>query len=453
MTMTALILHLGTIVGGLLVLLLSVDILRARRPPAATWGWLLFMLTLPMLAIPLYLGLGTRKLDDSRAVVRSLPENSPELDNADALQRVAISDGVAMPTPGNDIRFHRDGPQALDALLQVIGGAEQTLDLCVFLMADDGAGRKVESALIDAARRGVCVRLLLDSIGSFMLPSARFRAMSSAGVHAERFMPLIHRPFRGRNNLRNHRKIVIADNRRAWSGGRNIGAEYFADDSVWVDLSFDVRGPAVLQLSNVFRDDWQFATGESLPIADVTDSVGSDTLQFIRSGPDTTGEPLHDVLLTACYQAQSRITVVTPYFVPDESIQRALCLAAMRGVHVELILPAKSNHRIADYARTRYLRELDGSGVKIVLVDNGMVHAKAVLIDDDIVLTGSANFDLRSFFLNFESVCLIRSTQHAAALQRWLEPLRARSTPYVGTSNNRAREVFEGLVLLFAYQI
>jgi cardiolipin synthase A/B len=279
------------------------------------------------------------------------------------------------------------------------------------------------------------------------------RELRTAGIEISWFIPLLHRPFRGRNNLRNHRKLAIADGSRAWLGGRNLADDYFADDARWVDLSFEIEGPAVSRLCTTFKADWQFATDDELRMETAAGSSGSGWVQVVPSGPDTTGEPLHDLLLSSLFQARKRILAVTPYFVPDESLQRALCLAAMRGVEVTLILPRRSNHRLADFTRSRYLRELWNAGVRVKLVPRSMVHAKGLVVDDTLAIAGSANLDLRSLFLNFELVCLLSSEHDSQALAAWLKALAQHSEDYSPAPTGRLREITEGLVLLLAYQL
>lgn len=455
--MTLLILHLAIVLGIALAVLLGVDMLRARRPPATTLGWLLLLFTLPWLAVPLYLALGSRKLSTASGSKAPLFPTADELPkHADALERVLAGSGIPPVLPGNRVRFHPDGACALNALLTLIDGARARLDLCLFLLADDDVGTKLAFALLAAARRGVRVRLLLDGVGSFLLSRRRVRELARGGVDLAWFIPVFHRPLRGRTNLRNHRKLAIADGARAWTGGRNGAKEYFADDGRWIDLSLDLEGPAVQRMLQVFAADWAFATGKPLeaenPFPAMT-HLGESRVQVVPSGPDTPGEPLHDLLLTAAYSARHRIRAVSPYFIPDEALQRALCLAALRGLTVELILPRQSNHRVADIGRERYLRELSQYGVRVYLVPETMVHAKGVVIDDTLALVGSANLDLRSLYLNFELMCLFRSFADIEALDTWIDRLRRLARPYQPAHAGYWREIFEGLVLLLAFQL
>ncbi|MFN3750644.1 MAG: phospholipase D-like domain-containing protein [Thiobacillus sp.] len=439
-------LHLALVAGVLAMLSFAAHILRQRRHPAATLGWLLFMLLLPWFAVPLYLAIGTRKLAPRRiAVAAPRPCTSD-----DAVDRLLAHAGIA-PAGAERVQLHADGAEAWQALFDLAGGARTTLDVELFILAADARGDAFMTLLAERARAGVRVRLLIDGIGSLRLARTRLTELRAAGVDIAWFIPLLHRPLRGRTNLRNHRKLVVADGTRAWMGGRNVAEEYFAADTEWTDLSLVVEGEAAAVLAHGFERDWRFAVRAPAPAAP-TPSAGA-RLAVLPAGPDQPGDTLHDVLMTACYTARRRIVAVTPYFVPDEALLQALCLAARRGVEVRLILPARSNHRLADWVRARALRELAAAGASIRYVPGAMVHAKALLFDDTLGVAGSANLDIRSLFLNFELVLLLRAPADVAALDAWCARLDARADdarlPHAGP----LREAAEGLVLLAAFQI
>lgn len=441
-------LHVSLIVGVLVTALLIGHILRQRRSPAATLGWIIFMVSAPWLAVPAYLTLGTRKL--AAPVQPASHPLPPEADTA--LARLLASAGVPPPRPGNQVRWHRDGDKAWAALIEVVDGSTRTLDVSLFLLRDDTCGSRFMEKLAARAKAGVRVRLLIDGIGSLLLARRGLRLLRATGVETAWFIPLLHRPLRGRTNMRNHRKLVIADNMRAWSGGRNIADEYFAADSAWIDLSFSLAGPAVADLAKLFAADWAFASKQPTePEVAIPAAAGEHTVQVVPSGPVMARDTLHELMLTACYGAQQRIWLATPYFVPDEALQQALVLAARRGVEVRLLLPRHSNHRLADLARPRYLRELVAAGATIKVTD-AMQHAKALLADD-LALAGSANFDLRSLFLNFEVDCLFLSPLDVEALATWLTRLNGLTTEYSPPPDRWGRSLIEGLVLLVAFQI
>lgn len=443
------VLHFSLIAGVLVTALLIGHLLRQRRSPAATLGWIVFMVSAPWLAVPVYLTLGTRKL----AVPARLASTLPPAAAGAPLDRLLASAGVPPPRPGNDVAWHRDGDAAWDALVAVTNSSRQTLDVALFLLRDDARGRRFMDMLAARAAAGVQVRLLLDGVGSLLLARRSLRRLRAAGVATAWFIPLLHHPLRGRTNLRNHRKLVIADHARAWSGGRNVADEYFAADRVWIDLSFSLAGPVVADLAHLFASDWAFARKQAAGAAcPVPDAAGEHTVQMVPAGPALARDTLHELILTACYGAQRRIWIATPYFVPDEALQQALALAARRGVEVRLLLPRRSNHRLADLARARYLRELAAAGVAIRVIPDAMLHAKALLADD-LALAGSANFDLRSLFLNFELSCRFLSVADSEALAAWLARLDTLTVDFQPAPAHWGRGLVEGLVLLAAFQI
>jgi cardiolipin synthase len=268
---------------------------------------------------------------------------------------------------------------------------------------------------------------------------------------------------RGRTNLRNHRKMVIADGRWLWCGGRNLAAEYFEGDltslrkkPVWIDLSFDLGGALVGQARRRFEQDWTFATtGTVAPTLQPDAPPPPPTAQgarLVASGPDQVDDTIYTLLVSGCFTARSRILAVTPYFVPDPTLLMALTLAARRGVAVDLLLPKKSNHRLADIARHSALRELAAAGASIWLAP-GMIHAKAVLVDDNLALVGSANLDERSLFLNYELMVAFYEPSVVRSFDAWIEAQRNNATPYRPRRPGLVPELVEGLVRWVAFQL
>lgn len=202
--------------------------------------------------------------------------------------------------------------------------------------------------------------------------------------------------------------------------------------------------------------DWRFATDcptEQIQPVTVATSGGQSRVQVIPSGPDVADDPIYAVILSACYEAHRRIRIVTPYYVPDTGVQEALKLAALRGVLVDLILPGRSNHRLADFARNRYLRELAAAGVRIWFLPNIMVHAKALVVDSIFAMAGSTNLDIRSLFLNCEVMSGFYSEKDIEWLSQWLEALRERSVRHYPQPVGALKEMLEGVTLLGAYQL
>jgi cardiolipin synthase len=440
-------------------------VLQQRRHPSAAIGWVLFLLLLPYAALPLYLLLGTRKLvytSTAAGAVLSAEESRWPAQVAAAL-------GQPPPTSYRALRLHADGSQALRALLEVIDGAQHTLELCTFLIARDAVGTAVSAHLAARARAGVRVRLLLDGVGRMLRRRPDLAQLRQAGVRVLLFVPALHRPLKGRTNLRNHRKLVIADagrdTERLWCGGRNLAAEYFEGEPagpVWRDLSFDLQGPLVRQAADLFQRDWVFARSAGLrhsgpaeqadakpaPIA----APGEPAAQVIASGPDQVDDTVHAFLVSAAYRARARIRLVSPYVVLDDALLMALTLAARRGVQVELLLPERSNHRLADFARHRSLRTLASAGVRVWLAPH-MLHAKAAIVDEELALAGTTNLDSRSLFLNYELMVAFHEASDIARYAAWFDRERASAAPYALKAPGLWRDLAEGLVLWTAFQL
>jgi cardiolipin synthase len=303
----------------------------------------------------------------------------------------------------------------------------------------------------------------VDGIGVYLGGRPNLKRLSSAGVQVALFVSPLRSALRGRTNLRNHRKMVIVDGAWLWCGGRNLAAEYFEDDPksmrkhrAWVDLSFDLRGALAQQGQQRFDQDWDFATTGKVdrplrPTVPTRTAPGMSG-QLVASGPDQTEDTVYTLLVSACFTAHSRILAVTPYFVPDPTLLMALTLAARRGVAVDLLLPRRSNHHLADIARHSALREFTAAGGKVWLAP-GMIHAKAVLIDNALALTGSANLDERSLFLNYELMVAFYEPSVVQSFATWIESQRSSAKLYHSHPPGLVLELAEGLVRWVAFQL
>ena len=459
-------LHGLVTVTALLVYVLVTHTLRQRRQPSAAIGWVLAMFLLPYVALPIFLLVGSRK--------RARPDRCPasagthRRDAPSWLVDLAAALGQPSPERYGALAVHADGTESLDRLFELIDSATSTIDVCTFLIGRDRVGDRLLLRLEAKARAGIRVRLLLDGVGRMLGGWTDLSGLQRAGVDIRLFGPLLNFGSRGRTNLRNHRKLVVADaglpGERLWCGGRNLAAEYFTgSDGVapWHDLTLDLRGSLVGQAADLFQRDWDFASMGEVPavrarIDDrgpiVPPASGEETGQLIASGPDQADDTVHTLLVSAGYLARERIRLVTPYLVLDDSLLLSLCMAARRGVQVDLLLPAKSNHRLADLARHRSLRALAASGVRVWLAPR-MIHAKAVIIDEDIALAGSVNLDNRSLFLNYELMVAIYGRADVAALTAWFERERVGAQPYAATLPGLWRDFAEGLVLWVGFQL
>jgi cardiolipin synthase len=459
-------LHSLVVMLGLVIYATASHTRRQRRHPSAAIAWVISLILLPYVTLPLYLIFGSRKVVNNRRAANTQISARP-LSNRDksAAQSGQLAAAIGLPEVATFERLtiHQDGGQALQALRTMIGSANLTLDVCSFLLGRDQLGDEIALLLIRRAQAGVQIRLLIDGIGFYLGGHPNLKRLSAAGVKVALFVSPLRSALRGRTNLRNHRKMVIADGRWLWCGGRNLAAEYFEGDltslrkkPVWIDLSFDLGGALVGQARRRFEQDWTFATtGTVAPTLQPDAPPPPPTAQgarLVASGPDQVDDTIYTLLVSGCFTARSRILAVTPYFVPDPTLLMALTLAARRGVAVDLLLPKKSNHRLADIARHSALRELAAAGASIWLAP-GMIHAKAVLVDDNLALVGSANLDERSLFLNYELMVAFYEPSVVRSFDAWIEAQRNNATPYRPRRPGLVPELVEGLVRWVAFQL
>ena len=472
--------HVAFMAAGLLTYLVVTRVRRQRRHPYAALAWVMGIAAFPYLGLPLFMVFGTRK------VVRPATPRQPAPAGPWAAlaplwaTRLLAALGVAGARPQAVVRFESDGEAALAQLQRVIGSARHTLDLCTYVLGDDEVGAAVAAALADRARAGVRVRLLIDSIGSLKSAHSHDAMLKNAGVRTRLFMPALGRPGRGRVNLRNHRKLLIADGEVVWSGGRNLANEYFigrVGEPPWLDLSFAAEGALAAQAQALFDGDWRIARGarqaprlgyaerfarqQALEqpsdaadhaAAPSTDATFTSLAQWVPSGPDFHEDVLHALLVSAAFHAEQRLLLATPYYVPDEAVQEALVLAAKRGLQITLLLPRRSNHRLADWARGRAVRELVEAGVDVRLLP-AMLHAKAVVVDDVLALCGSANLDSRSLFINYEAMAAFYGRAEIDWLADWINAHAAQAEPASAKPPSWLRDIGEGIVATLAFQL
>lgn len=446
-------LHITIAMLAVLAYVLTSRIHRERRAPAAAIGWVIGMLLLPYLLLPLYFLFGRRKLARNAVPAQAVPD-------ADAhwAQRLCAAFGAEDATPGH-FALHANGAQARDALWATFDGARERLDVCTFLLGNDEFGQETLQRLIARAQSGIAVRLLLDGVGHWSSDRQGLQRLRAAGAQVTIFRPLLSWHRVGPRNLRNHRKLTIADGHVLWAGGRNLSGEYFlgSDEApAWIDLSFTADGGVAAAAEAQFERDWVSAGGPphalSAPAVSPSEASGRALMQFVPSGPDQVEDTVHALLVDACVHARHRIDAVTPYFVPTDALQDALRLAALRGVEVRLLLPAHSNHRLADFARHRGLRQLAAAGVSILLAPR-MVHAKACVFDDNLAIAGSVNLDLRSLLLNHEDAMLFYGRNEIGAIRDWIDDTAVDTVTYQPTSPGLIRDIAEGLLLTVAFQL
>ena len=473
--------HSLFIVISVLTYVLTTRVEHERRPPSIAIAWVLGMIAVPYLALPMYVLFGRRKLP------RKLLRWSGVLAHCTHWAEDLIESFDLAPCSPCSTGFHQDGRESAAALFATMANATQRVDICTYILGDDPFGREAMQRMIDCAHRGVQVRLLIDGVGALQVPRHCFKTLNAAGIEIAIFSPLFARKTQGPRNLRNHRKMVIADRTWLWAGGRNIAAEYFTGlggAAPWRDLSFDLKGAVAAAAANQFEADWVAAGGRPAPrvaspgaadsipdvaavssppdsmpgvaaatsVADSVSDGAAGRAQFLPSGPDQAEDTVHALLIDACFHARERVIAVTPYFVPDAALETAMRLAARRGVKIDLVLPAVSNHRLADFARNRALRALGNAGVSIHLLPS-MIHAKAVVFDESLAISGSVNLDSRSLLLNYECAVVFFGTREIDWLASWVQALIPDAQPFDCRPPALWRDIAEGLLLTVAYQL
>lgn len=422
-------LYIPLIVTGLLLLIGLTRLRYQATSSANSWGWALAMIFMPWLAVPIYLLLGSRKVSARQRRKRPLQfvSHGDSCQPCTRLDRLIQAYHLPAASSGNAIQFYSSEHGGLQALVELLESATREIDVSVYILRADKTGQRVVELLAQKARAGVKVRVLVDGVGSWLLSNRALRQLRQHGGELAVFHPLLKSLLTGRGGLRNHRKLVVIDQHAAWTGGANLAQEYFArlrKQKPWRDLVAVVRGPAVQELASIFRSDWQYATGQKTAVTHFENtggSTGSAILQVLPSGPDVEDEPLLDAVLTAIYNAERQITILSPYFVPDDSVQFALESALRRGVQVKIILPRRSDNPLVDAARKLALSSLLRHGLNLRAIHGRMMHAKAMIVDDTLAIIGSANFDYRSFFLNYELSLVLHDRDSVAALQQWID--------------------------------
>ncbi len=418
-------------------------VLLRRKEPGATIAWILTLVFVPILGAVLFLLFGRsrvrwsarkkREADDAlrghligfragECTVSDVPV--PLVGSGVGLFHVGQVLSRSRVTAGNRVDVLEGGAAAYAAIGEAIDAAEHHVHAEYFLIRRDQTGRWFFNKLIDAARRGVSVRLVCDGWGCFALPRSWLKELRNYGVKVTYFFPvssMLLRPV----SLRNHRKIVVVDGRVAFTGGINIGDEYLgklASVGAWRDTHIRVHGAAAAELQSVFLRDWFFSSKEKVSsesfFPKTNDKMGTAFASILTSGPDTDSEAIHRIFFGAITGARERVYITTPYFVPDPSLVVALQMAALQGVDVRIILPLRSNHNVTFHAGRSYYEELIEAGVHIHEYRPGMIHSKMMVVDGNISLVGSANMDLRSFRLNFEVHALIGDEYTALSLER-----------------------------------
>lgn len=467
--MLALFLHIAV------TLLVTAHILlRRHRQPETRAAWLLIVLVLPYVGALAYLLVGQSNIGKARArIMRKvisglpLPPNRPAdprllAQDARALVRVGQSISGYPAVGGNRALLMAGSDAAIAAMVADIDAAQEQVHLSFYIWLDDGNGRAMANALIRAARRGVTCRALVDDLGSRHLTrSALWKDMAAAGVKLGRALPVgnpILRMLSGRIDLRNHRKLLVVDTAVAYCGSQNCADPAFLPKACfapWVDVMMRFEGPVVWQSQHLFASDWMGNGGDD--ISDllhqpVPEQDGGFVAQVVATGPTYRAAAMPELFASLIYAAQHDLFITTPYYVPTQMIQAAICAAATRGVAVTLILPARNDDFAVGAASRSHYESLLEAGVRLCEFQPGLLHAKTLTLDGDLALIGSANMDRRSFELNYENNILISDQGVTAGLrarqEEWLRQSRPVTLEEVGKWGIGRRLAYNTLAIL-----
>lgn len=402
----------------------SLHSLMTTRTPQGTIAWLACLNTVPLIAVPAYWVLGRSRFKGyviERRAIRSTgaPIVAKAIEQVLAFRPAGIAPTIGerladLPLLGNnEVELLIDGEKTFDSILAGIARAKESVLVQFYIVHDDGIGRRMKAAMIERAQAGVRVHFLFDEIGSHSLPRAYLTELRAAGVHVSSFHTTRGSTNRFQLNFRNHRKIVVVDGVEGWVGGHNVGDEYLGLDpkiGPWRDTHMRLRGPAVTGLVISFSEDWHWATDVLLLDEVWKDPVaggGDAAVLILPTGPADRLETASLMYQQAIQTAKIRVWIASPYFVPDQAVMHALHLAALRGVDVRIVIPDHADKALVYYSAFAFLGELLESGVRVYRHKPGFLHEKVFVVDDVAAGVGTANFDNRSFRLNFEVTAVV----------------------------------------------
>ena len=451
--------HSLVILGELLIVIALVHMLYKRRSPARMIAWLLSMVLLPYVSVVLYFIFGTRKRANRYQKKRiELQYPTKPYHEQNPIDSMLRSQGIAGAVNNQEFKLYTNPADAYQEFMACIENSTRSIYLCTYIFKHDETTKTILKALIKKAQVGVQVKLLIDALGSWRIyfNQYRLKKLRRAGVTVEFFMPVLRMPFRNYINLRNHRKIYIFDDAKVLSGGMNLADEYLGaggEKERWEDILFSIKGAAVKHFFEIFASAWDYAANQHLDYDSKSDDNPGDTsVQVVPSGPDLPNDALYEALLCAIFSARKRIWIVTPYFIPNESLSQALVIARHKGLDIKLITPKVSDHLIADLTRSSFMKELEDSGIDIKLYNGTMLHAKAILFDDVTTMLGSVNLDCRSLFLNYEVATFVYSPRVITEVESWMSTLIANSTTGIKPVSP-VRRIMENLMRIIAPQM
>ncbi len=442
-TVSTIILVVGASIYLLLIAYIVYSLLRENRDPEITLAWVLGLTLLPFFGLILYLNFGrnfrkikifSRKGLTDLVRIEEISQNQIEdlssitSNESDYLAKsniikLLLNNSKAVLTARNQVQILQNGDATFAAILDDLEKAQHHIHLEYYIYEDDDIGNRIKQVLIEKARQGLEVKLIIDAIGSWGLGSRFLKDLRKNGIEVGIFMPVRFPLVANKINYRNHRKIIVVDGKIGFVGGLNIADRYIhgtPELGIWRDTHLKIQGDAVQSLQTIFITDWYFITKHYLsgahyfPLHEIRDQL---LVQVTSSGPDSDWSNIMQAYFTAITTAEKNIYISTPYFIPNESILTALKTAALSGVDVKLILPGNSDVRTTWYSSISYVEELLMAGVDVYIYRDGFNHGKIMMVDDVFTSIGTANMDGRSFNKNFEVNALIYDRETARQMR------------------------------------
>lgn len=432
-------------------MLLSIAIVFfQRKDPQSVWLWLLVLNFIPILGFIFYLLVGgdmhKRKmfkmkeiedrlndiirLQEDSLINKELEKQAPEITEYSDLVLYNLEAGSSVLSDDNDVTIFTDGNEKFNALIEDMEQAKEFIHIQYYIIKNDVLFNRIKDVLLEKVKQGVEVRILFDAVGCRSVSSKYWKELQKQGIMLAEFFPAVLKHLQLRMNYRNHRKIVVIDNKVAYVGGFNIGKEYIGLDpkfGYWRDTHLRIEGTALLQLEIRFLLDWNYAAKENLftnskylDIEARSYKAGCE-MQVISSGPDNRMKIIRDNYIRLIGKARKSIYIQSPYFIPDDAMLNALTIAIYSGIDVNIMIPCKPDHPFVYWATYSYIGDLVMAGAKCYTYNNGFLHAKGLIVDDKVFCYGTANMDIRSFGLNFEVNAVVYNEKKATEMREIFE--------------------------------
>lgn len=435
------------IVNGLFAIAI---IFFQRKNPQNVWTWLLVLYFIPVLGFLFYLLIGTDmrkqkmfrlkeiedklnevvRVQESQIKNKELEKIVPEIAEYSDLVMYNLDTMGSTLSDTNDLDIFVDGKDKFEQLIRDLEGAERFIHIQYYIIKNDLLFNQIKDVLLKKAAEGVEVRILYDAMGCRFVRRKYWKKLEKQGIKTAEFFPAFLRWLHLRINYRNHRKIVVIDNKIGYVGGFNIGKEYISLDpkfGYWRDTHMRIMGEAVAGLELRFLLDWNYTAKENL-FADPRYMTGfapgkrdNCEMQIIYSGPDTSRPQIRDNYISLINKAKKSIYIQTPYFIPDDAMLTALMIALHSGVEVNLMIPCKPDHMLVYWATYSYMGELVMHGANCYIYNDGFLHSKGIIVDEKVFCYGTANMDIRSFALNFEVNAVVYDEKKAVEMTEYFK--------------------------------